>query len=130
MYTPQFVYRVAICPGGNLLYIQITSIVLPYIWLPYKRSLMYLEWNSELLLLPNFSIESGPRVKVPRSFGNSSTVFIMEGRLPEESPESERDSPTVTFIDDEGRLAMRVTIQVPSGEIVLSNNLHVSNVDN
>ena len=67
---------------------------------------------------------------MPRSFGNSSTVFIMEGRLPEESPESERDSPTVTFIDDEGRLAMRVTIQVPSGEIVLSNNLHVSNVDN
>ena len=29
-YTPQIVYKVAICPRGNLPYIQITSIVLPY----------------------------------------------------------------------------------------------------
>ena len=28
--TPQIAYRVAICPRGNLPYIQITSIVLPY----------------------------------------------------------------------------------------------------
>ena len=28
--TPQIVYKVAICPRGNLPYIQITSIVLPY----------------------------------------------------------------------------------------------------
>ena len=41
-YTPQIVYRVAICPGGNLPYIQITTIVLPFIRLPYKRSLVYL----------------------------------------------------------------------------------------
>ena len=29
-YTPQIVYKVVICPRGNLPYIQITSIVLPY----------------------------------------------------------------------------------------------------
>ena len=70
--TLQIVYEVAICPGGNLPYIkitsivlphsqstnflvgtylsggnlpyiQITSLVLPYIWLPYKRSVVYFQ---------------------------------------------------------------------------------------
>ena len=40
-YTPQIVYKVAIRPRGNLPYIQITSIVLPYIRLSYKRSVVY-----------------------------------------------------------------------------------------
>ena len=40
-YTPQIVYKVAICPRGNLPCIQITSIVLPYIRLRYKRSVVY-----------------------------------------------------------------------------------------
>ena len=30
VYTPHIVYKVAICPRGNLPYIQINSIVLPY----------------------------------------------------------------------------------------------------
>ena len=38
--TPQIVYKVAICLSGNLPYIQITSIVLPYIRLTYKRSVV------------------------------------------------------------------------------------------
>ena len=37
----QTAYWVPICPGWNLPYIQITSIVLPYIQLPYKRSVVY-----------------------------------------------------------------------------------------
>ena len=37
----QTTYWVPICPGGNLPYIQITSILQPYIQLPYKRSLVY-----------------------------------------------------------------------------------------
>ena len=32
----------------------------------------------------------------------------------------------MTFTDDKGRVALRVSIEVPTGEIVLSNNLHVS----
>ena len=63
---------------------------------------------------------------VPKSFGDSATAFVLEGRLPEESPESEGEFPTVTFIDDKGRVALKVSIEVPSGEVVLSNNLHVS----
>ena len=37
-----------ICPGGNLPYIQITSMVLPYIRLPYKRTVVYSYWRSFL----------------------------------------------------------------------------------
>ena len=38
--TLQIVYEVAICPGGNLPYIKITSIVLPYS--SYSQSTNYL----------------------------------------------------------------------------------------
>ena len=66
-------------------------------------------------------------VTVPESFGDdSATVFVLEGRLPEESPESESEFPAVTFVDDKGRVALKVTVEEPSGEVVLSNNLHVS----
>ena len=44
------------------------------------------------------------KVTVPESFGDdSATVFVLEGRLPEESPESESEFPAVTFVDDKGR---------------------------
>ena len=65
-------------------------------------------------------------VTVPKSFGDVATIFVIEGRLQEESPESERDLPTVTFTDQKGRVALKVTIEMKSGEVVLSNNLHVS----
>ena len=32
----------------------------------------------------------------------------------------------MTFTDDKGRVALRVSIEVPTGDVVLSNNLHVS----
>ena len=67
-------------------------------------------------------------VTVPKSFGDVATVFVIEGRLPKESPESERDFPTVTFTDQKGRVALKVTIEMKSGEVVLSNNLHVSHL--
>ena len=66
------------------------------------------------------------KVTVPESFGDAATVFVLEGRLPEESPESESEFPAVTFVDDKGRVVLKVTIEVPSGEVALSNNLHVS----
>ena len=47
-YTPQIIYKVAFCPRGNRPYIQITSIELPYIRLPYKRSLVYRSLSSIL----------------------------------------------------------------------------------
>ena len=68
------------------------------------------------------------KVTVPKSFGDVDTIFVIEGRLPEESPESERDFPTVTFTDQKGRVALKVIVDVKSDEVVLSNNLHVSQV--
>ena len=74
------------------------------------------------------SVEENPlsNLTVPGSFGKAATVFILEGRLPKASPVREGDYPAVTFVDDKGRVALRVTIAEPIGEVVLSNDLHVS----
>ena len=47
--TPQIVYKVAICPRGNLPYIQITSIVLPYSQSAYYLLGTYLSWRKSTL---------------------------------------------------------------------------------
>ena len=48
-YTPQIVNKVAICPGGNLPYIQITSIVLPYSQCTNYLVGTYLSWRKSTL---------------------------------------------------------------------------------
>ena len=49
VYTPQIVNRVAICPRGNLPYIQITSIMLPYIQSTNYLFGTYLSWRKSTL---------------------------------------------------------------------------------
>ena len=44
-HTPQIVYKVAICPRGNLPYIHITSIVLPYSQSTNYLVGTYLSWR-------------------------------------------------------------------------------------